>query len=85
MLERYHNVAAHLIPYVVVPKDLTSEELRVQRPFLWKGIMVACAFVEGKRQQLLGEKLIEEIGRSTLSGEGQNLDTLQGLLLLISW
>jgi hypothetical protein len=85
MLQRYRDVVGHLVPYVIVPEDLTSEELRNQRPFLWKGIMVACAFVEGKRQQLLGEKLIEEIGRTTISGEGQNLDTLQGLLLLISW
>lgn len=85
MLERYHRLAAHLSPFVVVPRDLTSNELRVQRPFLWKGVMMACTYLQGTRQRLVGEQFLEEISRAAFGTGETSLDVLQGLLLLVSW
>lgn len=85
MLDRFHRVLTCLSPFVVVPRDLSSDELLEKRPFLWKGIMVACAFVQGRRQRLLGEQFLEEITRTALVLGESSLDVLQGLLLFVSW
>lgn len=85
MLRRFHEVLAHLSPFVMVPRDLTSEQLRVRRPFLWKGVMLSCAFTNGQRQHVLGEQFLEEIGKAAMSVDGSRLDVLQGLLMVISW
>lgn len=85
MLARFHRLLAHLSPFVLVPRDMTSDELREQRPFLWKGVMTACTFIQGRRQRLIGEEFVEDLTKAAFTVGEASLDVLQGLLLFVSW
>lgn len=85
LLLQYHDTHAPLTPFVVVPKHLKAAELRRQRPFLWKAVMMVGCFFDGPRQHRLGKELLAELGRMAVMDGNRSLETLQGLLLIIGW
>lgn len=85
LLLQYHTTHAPLTPFVVVPKQLTAMELRRQRPFLWRVVMMVSCFLDGPRQHLLGKEVLGELGRMAVLDGSRSLETLQALLLMIGW
>ncbi|KAL7789935.1 hypothetical protein V8C37DRAFT_411076 [Trichoderma ceciliae] len=85
LLLQYHTTHAPLAPFVVVPRHLTAAVLRRQRPFLWRVVMMVSCFVDGPRQHQLGKEALAELGRMAVLDGNKNLETLQGLLLIIGW
>lgn len=85
MLQEYKDVKASLFPFVVVPPGMSEAELRRQRPFLWKGIMVVQRFFEGTGQIEAGKALLTEISRATFIEPVKSLDVLHGLQLAVAW
>lgn len=85
ILETYRNVAAGLFPFVVVPETIRANEMKAERPFLWKAIMMVGCFLDGERHERLGEDLLAEISRATMVDGVSSLDVLQGLQLLLAW
>jgi hypothetical protein len=76
---------AHLFPFAVVPPDMTAAQMREQRPFFWKAIMMEACLFEGARQVALGNELLREVSQAAFVRPGKSLDLLHGLQLLIAW
>lgn len=85
LLDEFHEMFEHLFPFIVVSKELSSEELRDRRPYLWKAIMMVAVLFDGARQVKLGEELLAEITRASMLEGVKTLDLLQSLQLLIGW
>ncbi|KYK60084.1 hypothetical protein DCS_01218 [Drechmeria coniospora] len=84
LLEQYHDAFAHLFPFVPVP-NVTAAELRTERPFLWKAVMMASCIFDAARQAKLGEELLADIGKAAVVDGERSLDLLQGLEVLVAW
>lgn len=84
MLAEYRSKAARLFPFIVLP-EIKASELKEQRPFLWKAVMIVACFLDGARHDRLGEELINEIVTATMMKTERSLDILQGLQLLVAW
>jgi hypothetical protein len=76
---------AHLFPFAVVPPDMTAAQMREQRPFFWKAIMMEACLFEGARQVALGNELLREVSQAAFVRPEKSLDLLHGLQLLIAW
>lgn len=85
LLANYRNIHACLFPFVRVPEHLTALEVRENRPFMWKAIMMVGCFLDGARQVKLGEELLAEIGRAAVVDGLKSLDLLHGLQMLVAW
>lgn len=85
LLADYHATYAHLFPFVVISGELTSEQLRDRRPYVWKASMMVACFFDATRQVRLGEELLNEITRAAMMDGVKSLDLLQALQLLIGW
>lgn len=85
LLIQYHDLWAHLFPFIVIPKHFTAAELRCHRPFLWKAVMMVTCFYDGARHMKLGKELLAEVGKASLIDGSKSLELLQGLQLMIGW
>ncbi|KAL8349586.1 hypothetical protein RB598_005108 [Gaeumannomyces tritici] len=87
LLREYHEHMQHLFPFVVVPAHVSSDELRRQRPFLWKAVMTEACHMDGRRQTAMGHQVLTEMAAATItaSASAQTLDLLQGIQLLLAW
>ncbi|KAH0499036.1 hypothetical protein TgHK011_006255 [Trichoderma gracile] len=85
LLLQYHETHAPLTPFVVIPRHLTAVELRRQRPFLWRVVMMVSCFFDGPRQHRLGKEVLAEFATMAVLDGNKSLETLQGLLLMIGW
>lgn len=85
LLANYRNIHACLFPFARVPEHLTALEVRENRPFMWKAIMMVGCFLDGARQVKLGEELLAEIGRAAVVDGLRSLDLLHGLQMLVAW
>ncbi|KAM3561191.1 hypothetical protein ARSEF4850_003326 [Beauveria asiatica] len=85
LLADYHELWADTFPFVVVPRDMSSEDLRDRRPFLWKGMMLTASFFDAARQTRLGGELLSDMARAAVVEGVKTLDLLQGMQLLIAW
>ncbi|KAL2693857.1 hypothetical protein Neosp_000423 [[Neocosmospora] mangrovei] len=84
LLAGYRNIHACLFPFVRVPEHLTALEVRENRPFMWKAIMMVGCFLDGARQVKLGEELLAEIGRAAVVDGLKSLDLLHGLQMVFT-
>ncbi|OAA69434.1 Zn(2)-C6 fungal-type DNA-binding domain protein [Cordyceps fumosorosea ARSEF 2679] len=85
LLQDYHELWADTFPFIVVPRDMTSEDLRDKRPFLWKGMMLTASFFDAARQTRLGAELLGDMARAAVVEGVKTLDLLQGMQLLVAW
>ena len=85
LLAQYHDAFAHLFPFVVLSRHMAADDLRAQRPFLWKAVMLVSCLFDGSRQAKLGEELLAEIGKAAVVDGVKSLDLLQSLQLLVAW
>jgi hypothetical protein len=81
----YRENMAHLFPFAVVPPDMTAAQMREQRPFFWKGVMMEACLFEGARQVALGNELLREVSQAAFVRPEKSLDLLHGVQLLIAW
>ncbi|AEO69304.1 uncharacterized protein THITE_2119556 [Thermothielavioides terrestris NRRL 8126] len=84
LLNECRRHMGHLFPFVVVPRHLSSAQMREQRPFLWKGVMLQMFFFDGKRQTALGHELLKDVLEAAFVRPQKTLDLLQGLQLLVA-
>lgn len=84
-LELYRKNLSSSFPFVIVPPHMSSGQLREQRPFLWKAVMVETCLFDGARQVALGKELLREVSEAAFVRPQKNIDLLQGLQMLIAW
>ncbi|KID90948.1 hypothetical protein MGU_01902 [Metarhizium guizhouense ARSEF 977] len=85
LLMVYREMFAEYFPFVLIPRELSSADLRLQRPFLWKAVMVSATIFDATRQVKLGEELLADIGKASIVDGTRSLDMLQAVELLIGW
>jgi hypothetical protein len=84
-LEDYNTFKGHLFPFAVVPPHLDSTQLKTEKPFFWKAIMMTACHMDGLRQMAMGNELLKEVCEAAFMRPQKTLDLLQGLMILISW
>lgn len=85
LLAVFHATFEEVFPFIIVSKELTSEQLRDRRPYLWKAIMMVSVLFDGPTQMKLGKELLSEITTAAMVEGVKTLDLLQSLQLLIGW
>lgn len=85
LLMAYREMFAHLFPFILIPRELSSADLRIQRPFLWKAVMVSACIFDATRQVKMGEELLQDIGKATMVDGARSLDMLQAVEMVIVW
>lgn len=85
LLAHFQEHYAKLYPFVLIPEGITDTQLKEQRPFLWKAVMMISCFFDGARQVKLGREMLADVSRATVVEGQKSLDLLQGLQLLIAW
>jgi hypothetical protein len=85
LLEKYQTKFMHLFPFVVVPDGPSSEQLRAERPFMWKAVMLQACDIDAQRQANLGLQMLNDLTVGAFTKPAQSVDVLQGLLLYLAW
>ena len=83
-LDRCKREMLNLLPHVVLPPLITSEQLREERPFLWRCIM-AVGSRRLSQQRALMDNIRYIISQKMLFEGEKVMDLLLGLLVYISW
>lgn len=85
ILHDFHGHFMPLFPFVVLPANITHEELRRDRPLLWKAIMMQGLYFNARRQVAMGDELLNSIVSTAFLESQKSLDLLQALEILIAW
>lgn len=85
LLKDFNTRMAPMFPFVLAPRGVASVQLRRERPFLWKAIMVTELCMDTRRQVSLGNELLSEVVASGFLHPRKSLDLLQALELLVAW
>jgi hypothetical protein len=72
-------------PFVVIPAEVTVEDLRRKSPFLFLAIMAATMSRNSTLQRHLGSEIQRRISARIVMGCEKNMDLLQGLLVHVAW
>ncbi|KAK6065602.1 hypothetical protein SCUP234_12490 [Seiridium cupressi] len=85
LLRLFRRKMMPIFPFVIIPPGMTSEQLYMERPFMWKGVMLEATCTDGYRQLNLGRELLKDLSEALLTKPRKSVDLLQGLLLYIAW
>ena len=83
-LASFRTHMLRFFPVVRLPSDMSSEQLKEEKPFLWLCIMsVACTSTS--HQLVLGDSIRQIVGRELVYRGEKSMDLLLGLLIFIAW
>jgi hypothetical protein len=85
LLSIFHDRLAVQIPFMVIPREMTAEELRTKRPLVYMGIMMAASYKDTATQGDLGKRILQYIAEHVIMKGEKSMDLLQGLLIYIFW
>ncbi|KAI3395280.1 hypothetical protein diail_1478 [Diaporthe ilicicola] len=85
LLNEYREHMEPIFPFIVIPRQLSSEQVRKERPYLWKAAIMQSLCLDASRQVPLGNELLHEIVTSCFLKPEKSLDLLQGLEILVAW
>ncbi|KAH7139722.1 hypothetical protein B0J13DRAFT_67372 [Dactylonectria estremocensis] len=85
LVERYCKYMQHLFPFVIVPRDLASPDVGQQQPFLWRAVNIVASDRDELRSTSLVEPFLKDVVEAIVLRSRQDIDLIQGLLVLIAW
>jgi hypothetical protein len=74
-----------IFPFIVIPRNMNSEQLRKKRPYLWKAVMMQTLVLDASRQIPLGNELLKDIITASFLQPKKSFDLLQSLEILVAW
>lgn len=83
-LEIFRTKMSPLFPFIMLPANVTAEQLRRERPFLYLNICAAPCQNASRQREILQAMREAVAERVVLQGE-HSLDLLQGLLVHLAW
>jgi hypothetical protein len=84
LLDKFHETTP-FFPFVQLPREATSQDLRSEKPFLLLSILLVSSFQDVPLHLALEEVSAAYLGGPVLRGEHpQPLDLLQGLLVTVA-
>ncbi len=72
-------------PFITIPDCVSPEDLRLQKPWLYRAILMVAAQEERTRQQELGKQIVSDMACAMLLQGEKSLDMLQSLLVCNLW
>lgn len=85
LLAEYREYMEPIFPFIVIPRHLNSEQLRKERPYLWKAAMMQTQCLDASRQIPMGNELLNDIVTSCFLQPKKSFDLLQALEILVAW
>ncbi|KAI7778152.1 hypothetical protein LA080_002578 [Diaporthe eres] len=85
LLAEYREHMEPIFPFIVIPRHMNSEQLRKERPYLWKAAIMQTLCLDASRQIPLGNELLNDIVTSSFLRPKRSFDLLQGLEILVAW
>lgn len=85
LLAEYREHMEPIFPFIVIPRHMNSEQLRKERPYLWKAAMMQTLCLDASRQVPLGNELLNDIVTASFLQPRRSFDLLQGLEILVAW
>jgi hypothetical protein len=84
-LDVFRDQFAPHFPFITIPDCISPEELRIQKPWLYRTILMVAAQEERTRQQELGKQIVSEMACAMLLRGEKSLDLLQSLTVCNLW
>lgn len=84
-LNDFNSHTLGLFPFVAIPTEMSSEELRRDRPLLWKAVMMQGLHLDARRQVSMGDELLSSIVLAAFVQSQKSFDLLQALEILVAW
>ncbi|KAL4786040.1 hypothetical protein BJX76DRAFT_139919 [Aspergillus varians] len=72
-------------PFVVVPPDVSVQQLRQERPFLCLAILASASYENMPLQRALGKEVKKAVASRMVIGGEVSFEFLQGLLVFLAW
>lgn len=85
LLAEYREHMEPIFPFIVIPRHMNSEQLRKERPYLWKAAIMQTLCLDASRQIPLGNELLNDIVTASFLRPKRSFDLLQGLEILVAW
>ncbi|KAJ5778799.1 hypothetical protein N7520_002045 [Penicillium odoratum] len=85
LLRGYRTTLALYCPFVIVPPQVNAEMLRRDKPFLFLALITAALYDNMPLQRKLEIEMKKAISECMVGGGQISFETLQGLLVHISW
>lgn len=85
LLNVYREQFAPHFPFIHIPDGLSAEDLRSQKPWLYRTVLMVAAQEERLRQQELGKQIVSDIASAILLRGEKSLDMLQSLCVCNLW
>lgn len=85
LLAEYREHMEPIFPFIVIPRHMNSEQLRRERPYLWKAAMMQTLCLDASRQVPLGNELLNDIVTASFLQPKKSFDLLQSLEILVAW
>lgn len=73
------------LPFVVVPDEVTAQQLYEQKPFLLHAITTVTYFHDLPQQQMMVKHLMRDVSERVLMNNEKNVGILQGILVFVAW
>ncbi|RDW82404.1 hypothetical protein BP6252_03516 [Coleophoma cylindrospora] len=85
LLTLYRVYMNDQFPFVVIPMEMTANDLQQQKPFLLKVILMVASVRDMAGQTRMAEAIMEHVAQNMILRGEKSLDLLQGLLVFIAW
>ncbi|KAH8803667.1 hypothetical protein F5884DRAFT_806152 [Xylogone sp. PMI_703] len=72
-------------PFVIIPPEMTAEEMRQSRPFLFLAVLTVSSHKDPPLQKRLCDELRRTVSAKMIIGSEGSFDMLQGLLVYLAW
>ena len=81
----YRSYMFDQFPFVIITPGTKADELKQQKPFLYKTVLMAASFQYKPFQDKMSEEIWEYLCTHMIIKAEKSLDLLQGLLVLMAW
>ncbi|KAK4549368.1 hypothetical protein LTR36_006365 [Oleoguttula mirabilis] len=85
LLDRFKRLMAPGLPFVVLPTEVTAQQLYSQKPFLLHAIVTVTYFHDLPKQQSMVKQLMRDASERMLMNNEKNIGILQGILVFVAW
>lgn len=85
LLDIYREQFAPHFPFIHISDRISACELRHERPWLYRSVLMIAAQEERLRQQELGKQIVSDIALTMLLRGDKSLDMLQALCVCNLW
>lgn len=84
-LNHFRTFFVPRFPFVTIPVDTASEELRQKKPYLYRTIMMVAANDRPVQQLEIGNEIVLDFSTILLLKAEKSLDLLQAMLVYNAW